>query len=401
MSWLWGEGDKSKMPPKGMGTLFVHLGHGSDTQTGAIVPPISLSTTFEQRSPGVPLGEYEYSRSGNPTRGLLENAIAKLEGAEHGLAFPSGSAVTTTICHLLEPGAHILSVSDVYGGTKRYLARVLSGMGVETTFTAMHSPTELVSLIKPTTRMVWVETPTNPTLNIVDIKAVCEVIHGIRSDIIVVIDNTFMTPYLQRPLEHGADIVVHSATKYLNGHCDVVMGLLVTSKGHLFERLKFLQNSLGVVPSPFDCYLTMRGMRTLHVRMDRHCKNALQVATYLSSHPHVETVMYPGLASHPGFAVAGRQQNGHGGIVSLRLKGDLSQTCKFCASTKIFVLAESLGGVESLIDVPAVMTHGAVSPQERKELGITDTFIRLSVGIEDCDDLIADLKQALEAAFTQ
>lgn len=318
-----------------------------------------------------------------------------------GLAFSSGSAATAAICHLLEPGAHVLSVNDVYGGTKRYLSKVLSTFGVEVTYTPMHEIGELSKLFKTNTRMVWIESPTNPTLALVDIAALCDLAHSIRPDIIVVMDNTFMTPYLQQPLALGADIVTHSATKYLNGHCDVVLGLLAVKDETLYARLLFLQNTLGGVPSPFDCYLAMRGMRTLHVRMDRHCENGLKVANFLASHPQVETVLYPGLPSHPQYALAKRQQFGSGGMVSFRLKGgDLNTTCKFCSATKIFVLAESLGGVESLIDVPAVMTHGAIPMAERKELGITDSFVRLSVGIEDGDELVADLKQAIDYAFS-
>lgn len=303
---------------------------------------------------------------------------------------------------MLEPGAHILSVNDVYGGTKRYLSRVLSAFGVETTYTPMHDPETLRPLFKSNTKMVWIESPTNPTLALVDIAAVARLAHQIRPDMLVVVDNTFMTPYLQRPLALGADIVTHSATKYLNGHCDVVLGLVVTAQPSLHERLLFLQNSLGNIPSPFDCYMLMRGMRTLHLRMERHCQNAQQVAQFLAKHPHVETVLYPGLPSHPQHQLARQQQTGFGGMVSFRIKGaDLAQTCRFCAACKIFTLAESLGGVESLIDVPAVMTHGAVPLEQREKLGITDAFIRLSVGIEDAADLTADLGQALDASARQ
>jgi cystathionine gamma-lyase len=270
--------------------------------------------------------------------------------------------------------------------------------GIECTFTAMNKPEDLRSLFKSNTKMVWIETPTNPTLAVVDIAAVSQLAHSIRADILVVTDNTFMTPYLQRPLTLGADIVTHSASKYLNGHCDVIMGLTATKDDALYERLVFLQNAIGAVPSPFDCYMTMRGLRTLHVRMDRHCANAMKVATFLTTHSAVEQVYYPGLPSHPSHAVSVRQASGHGGIVSFRVHGGLPVVCKFSAACKVFTLAESLGGVESLVDVPAVMTHGAVAAEERAELGITDGFIRLSVGIEDIEDLISDLKQALDAA---
>lgn len=266
----------------------------------------------------------------------------------------------------------------------------------------MNDPEALRPLFKSNTKMVWIESPTNPTLALVDIAAVARLAHQIRPDMLVVVDNTFMTPYLQRPLALGADIVTHSATKYLNGHCDVVMGLLATTQKSLHERLLFLQNSLGNIPSPFDCYLLMRGMRTLHLRMERHCQNAQQVAQFLAKHPQVETVLYPGLPSHPQHQLARQQQTGFGGMVSFRIRGaDLAQTCRFCAACKVFTLAESLGGVESLIDVPAVMTHGAVPLEQREKLGITDAFIRLSVGIEDAADLIADLGQALDASARQ
>lgn len=281
------------------------------------------------------------------------------------------------------------------------MTKVLTQYGMEATFTAMNKVEELKGLFKNNTRMVWIESPTNPTLAVVDIEAVCKLAHSIRPDIIVVVDNTFMTPYLQRPLLLGADIVTHSATKFLNGHCDVVMGLIATKSDSLIEKLTFLQNSIGAVPSPFDCYMVMRGMRTLHVRMDRHCQNALKIATFLSGHPAIAHVAYPGLPSHPSHALACRQTTAHGGIVSIRINGDLPVVCRFTSALKIFRLAESLGGVESLVDVPAVMTHGAVPVEERKELGITDGFIRLSVGIEDGDDLVNDLKQALLFAFKQ
>lgn len=317
-----------------------------------------------------------------------------------GLAFSSGTAAVDALGRLLEPGAHILSVSDIYGGTKRYFTKIICNYGVETSFAPMSDLAATRSMFKTNTKMVWIESPTNPTLTVIDIAAVAKIAHSLDPNIVVVVDNTFLTPYLQRPLDLGADVVLHSATKFLNGHCDVVMGLLATNSPRLYSRLLFVQNATGAVPSAFDCYLLARGMRTLHLRMDRHSSNALRIAAFLATHPRVERVFYPGLATHPQHEIAKRQHRAHGGVVSFVLRGgDLARTCKFSKSTRIFVLAESLGGVESLIDVPAVMTHGAVPPHERAELGITDGFVRLSVGIEDCDDLIADLARALDAAY--
>lgn len=303
-------------------------------------------------------------------------------------------------------------MNDCYGGTRRFFTKVLTRFGIEVTYAPLRSYEEqrssssplasvdmalLQSLFKPNTRLVWIESPTNPNLHLIDIKAVSSWVHAQRPDMLVVVDNTFMTPMLQQPLALGADIVSHSATKYLNGHADVIMGLLVANDEGLAERLRFQQNTFGAVPSPFDCYMALRGLRTLHLRMERHCKNAQQVASFLVGHPCVQSVIYPGLPSHPDHELARRQCRGFGGMVSFRLRGDnLDDACRFSQATRVFTLAESLGGVESLIDVPAVMTHGGVLPAERRELGITDGFIRLSVGIEDVDDLVADLKQALD-----
>lgn len=389
-----------KLGGSGFGTQAVHLEDGSDPATGAVMPPIHLSTTFEQASPGVPIAGWEYARSGNPTRRLLEDAMAKLDEGSHGLAFSSGSAVVATLGHLLGHGAHVVSVNDVYGGTKRFLSQVLCDFGIQVTYTPLQNAKELQGLIRPTTKMIWIESPTNPTLAVVDIEAISKVAHEHRQGIIVVVDNTFLTPYFQKPLKLGADIVSYSATKYINGHSDVIMGLLTCRDKDIYERMAFLQNAVGAVPSPFDCYLVLRGLRTLHLRMERHERNAIAVAKFLASHPRVEKVFYPGLESHPQYAIAKKQQSGFGGMVSFRLKdGTLTLTSKFSKSTRIFILAESLGGVESLIDIPAIMTHGGVPLEERLALGITDSFIRLSVGIEDEDDLISDLSQAIDAAF--
>lgn len=330
------------------------------------------------------------------------------------MAFSSGSAATASIAALLEPGSHVISVSDIYGGTRRYFSQILTNYGIETTYTLLESTNTITSLLRPQTRILWIETPTNPMLYMVDVEEVVKLVRRLNPRILVVVDNTFMTPYLQRPLDWGADIVLHSATKFINGHSDVLMGLIaVGALNHksnqaderaqeLYQKLQFYQNAIGAVPSPLDCYLCLRGMRTLHLRMERHCKNALQVATFLAQHPQVERVLYPGLSSHPQHSLARRQHKiGYGGMVSFTLKGgDLAHTCRFSKATRIFVLAESLGGVESLIDVPALMTHAGIPAEERANLGITDSFIRLSVGIEDGDDLIADLEQALRQTFS-
>lgn len=388
------------MDGAGFGTRTVQLQEGTDPSTGAVMPPLHLSTTFEQASPGVPLAGYEYARSGNPTRKLLEEAIAKLDEVPYGLAFSSGSAVVATMGHMLGQGSHVISVNDVYGGTKRFLSRVLCDMNVEVTYLPLQDEAHFEQSIRPNTKMIWIETPTNPTLAVVDVEMVARVAHRQSHKIMVVVDNTFLTPYFQKPHKLGADMVVYSATKYLNGHSDVIMGLLTTKDKEIYERMVFLQNAVGAVPSPFDCWLLMRGIRTLHVRLDRHQSNAMAVAKFLENHPQVERVLYPGLPSHPQHELAKRQQSGFGGMVSFRLKNaTLAHTSKFSKSTRVFILAESLGGVESLIDVPALMTHGGVPLQDRLDLGITDAFIRLSVGIEDEADLLADLEFALEAAF--
>eukprot|EP00842_Homolaphlyctis_polyrhiza_P005280 jgi/Hompol1/5753/HPOL_002074-RA len=365
--------------------------------TGAVIPPLSLSTTFAQSAAGVHKG-FEYSRSGNPTRRNFETAVAALEGAKYGLAFASGSVTTATVSSLAGKGSHIVSVNDVYGGTFRYFTKVASTYGIDTSFVDLNDPESLRSAIKPNTRIVWIETPTNPTLKLVDIRAVAKIAHSFPN-VIVVVDNTFMSSYFQRPLELGADIVVHSVTKYLNGHSDVVMGVAVTSNDALYERLLFLQNSIGGVPSPFDCFLANRGLKTLHLRMKRHEENALAIAKYLEASPLVQEVIYPGLPSHPQHELAKRQQHGFGGMVSFRIKNaTLATSNAFLSNLGIFVLAESLGGIESLAELPVIMTHASVAPELRAKLGITDSLIRLSCGIEDSRDLIADIEQALKKA---
>ncbi|KAF9158701.1 hypothetical protein DFQ26_007315 [Actinomortierella ambigua] len=377
------------------GTRAIHAGQNPDPVTGAVIPPLSLSTTFKQHGAGDYNG-FDYSRSGNPTRHAFETAVAALERAKYGLAFSSGSATTATIMNSLPAGSHVVSVNDVYGGTYRYFTKVAGALGVDVTFVDLKDAANVASAIKANTKLVWVETPTNPTLRLVDIKAVSEVAH--QHGVKLVVDNTFMSPYFQNPLELGADIVVHSVTKYINGHSDVVMGVAVTNDEAIYTKLAFLQNSIGAVPSAFDCFLANRGLKTLHLRMRQHAASAQAIAEFLEASPYVENVIYPGLASHPQHALAKRQQKGFGGMISFRIKGNLATANKFLQKVKFFTLAESLGGVESLCELPATMTHGSVSPEDRAALGITENLIRLSVGIEDTEDLLNDIKQALEGA---
>ncbi|KAI8901141.1 Cys/Met metabolism PLP-dependent enzyme-domain-containing protein [Globomyces pollinis-pini] len=378
-------------------TLAIHAGQDPDPVTGAVIPSISLSTTFKQPMAGQPLC-YDYSRSGNPTRSAFETAVAALEGAKYGLAFASGSVTTATVTSMLASGSHIICISDCYGGTFRYLTKVLATHGVVVDFVDLVDPKNLKSAIRSNTKMVWIETPTNPTLKLVDIQAIADITHGYPG-VTLVVDNTFMSPYNQQPLSLGADIVVHSATKYINGHSDVVMGVLVTNSDELYTKLAFLQNSIGGVPSAFDCFLANRGLKTLHLRMQRHSENALDIAKYLEASPYVENVIYPGLVSHPQHELAKRQQTGYGGMISFRIKNaDLSVSNSFLSNLKIFVLAESLGGIESLAELPMVMTHGSLGAELCTQLGITENLIRLSIGVEDVKDLIEDLEQALVIA---
>jgi len=379
----------------GFGTRAIHAGVTPDPTSGAVITPISLSTTFQQSSPGVHTG-YDYSRSGNPTRNALEANVAALEGAKYGLAFSSGLACTTTITHMLRSGDHIVCMDDVYGGTRRYFTRIAQRTGFTFTYCDLSQASLLEAAITPSTKLVWLETPTNPLLKITDIAAVAAITK--KHNIVLVVDNTFMSPYFQNPLALGADIVVHSITKYINGHSDVVMGFLATNRTDLFEDLKFLQNGIGAVPSAFDCFLALRGTKTLHVRMREHERSATKVAQHLSSHPLVVKVIYPGLPSHPQHELAKKQMKGFGGMVSFYLKGGISESRRFLENIKIFALAESLGGVESLIELPSVMTHASVPQEERDKLGISDSLIRLSVGIEEVEDLIKDLDQALSAS---
>ena len=380
----------------GFGTRAIHAGQRPDATTGAVMTPIYYTSTYVQDGPGEHKG-YEYSRSHNLTRYALESNLASLEGARHGFAFASGLAATSTILQLFDSGCHIIGSDDLYGGTFRLFDKVYRRMGFEFSYVdPLAGAAAVEAALRPTTRMVWVETPTNPMLKLADIAAVAEVCR--KHGVLLAVDNTFMTPYNQQPLALGADLVCHSTTKYLNGHSDVVGGAVMVNDDALAERLKFLQNAVGGVPSPMDSFLVLRGTKTLHVRMARHEENARAIADWLSRHPQVERVIYPGLESHPQHALARRQARGFGGMISFDLKGDLDTARRFLKACHLFALAESLGGVESLIEHPAIMTHASVPPDRRRQLGIADGLIRLSVGIEDLDDLRGDLERAFHAA---
>jgi cystathionine gamma-lyase len=378
--------------PHGLATRALHVGQGPDPATGAVVQPIHLATTFAQESPGRHSG-FEYSRSGNPTRGQLEECLASLEGARHGLAFSSGLAATTTLMLLLDPGDHVVFTEDVYGGTFRLFDKVFRRYGLAFTAVDPTDPDAVVAAMTERTRLVWLESPTNPLLRIVDLDAVSELAHGAGA--LVAVDSTFASPVLQRPLERGADLVVHSSTKFLGGHSDVLGGAVLTSDETLAERMRFHQNAVCAVPSPFDCWLLLRGLKTLQVRVLRQCENALAIARWLEGQDAVIRVHYPGLESHPGHALARRQMDGHfGGVVSFEVSSeDAARSC--LERLRVFTLAESLGAVESLAESPAMMTHTSIPPDMRRRVGVSDGLIRLSAGIEDVDDLIADLEQAL------
>jgi cystathionine gamma-lyase len=376
-------------------TRVVHGGQRPDPLTGAVMPPIYATSTYVQSSPGVHKG-YEYSRTANPTRDALQAAVANLEGGYAGFAFASGMAATATILELLDAGSHIVAMHDLYGGSYRILENVRKrSAGHDITFADLTDAAALERALRPNTRLLWVETPTNPLLKIVDLSAVAQIAK--RHHLLSVCDNTFATPFIQRPLEHGFDIVVHSTTKYLNGHSDAVGGAAVVRRDEeLKERLGYLQNALGGVSSPFDSFLTLRGIKTLALRMQRHCSSALVIAHYLAGHAQVERVYYPGLASHPQHELAKAQMHGrYGGIVTAVLRGDIDYTRHVLERCRLFSLAESLGGVESLIEQPALMTHASLPPPMRASLGITDSLVRLSVGIEDPEDLLAELRQVL------
>ena len=376
-------------------TLAIHAGQKPDPTTGAVMTPVYLTSTYAQSSPGVHKG-FEYSRSHNPTRFALEACLAALEGGRHGFAFASGLAATDCVLHLLDAGGHVVASDDVYGGTFRLFDKVFKRLGLTFDFVDMTDPANVERAMKKDTRLVWIESPTNPMLKIVDLSAVAAIAkaHGARS----VVDNTFATPYFQRPLEHGIDVVVHSMTKYLNGHSDVVGGAIVTADDALAEKIRFLQNAVGGVASPMDSFLVLRGLKTLHVRMERHARSALAVARFLEGHAQVEKVTYPGLESHPQHALAKRQMRGFGGMLSFVVKGGLPAAKAFLEALEIFACAESLGGVESLAEHPAIMTHASVPKETREKLGIADGFVRLSVGIEGIDDVLADLERGFAAA---
>ncbi|MDQ7760841.1 cystathionine gamma-synthase [Xanthomonas sontii] len=382
-------------PALALATLAIHGGQHPDPSTGAVMPPIYATSTYAQSSPGEHQG-FEYSRTHNPTRFAYERCVAALEGGSRGFAFASGMAATATVIELLDSGSHVIAMDDLYGGSYRLFERVRKRTAaLEFGFVDLTDPAAFEAAIRPTTKMVWIETPTNPMLKIVDIAAIAAIAR--KHGLLVVVDNTFASPLLQRPLALGADIVVHSATKYLNGHSDMVGGMAVVGdNAELAEQLAFLQNSVGGVQGPFDSFLALRGLKTLPLRMRAHCDNALALAQWLETHPAVEKVIYPGLPSHPQHALAGRQMAGYGGIVSIVLKGGFDAAKRFCERTRLFTLAESLGGVESLVNHPAVMTHASVPVARREQLGISDALVRLSVGVEDVGDLRNDLKVALE-----
>ena len=376
----------------GLATRALHVGQGPDPATGAVVVPIHLATTFAQESPGRHRG-FEYSRSGNPTRANLEECLASLEGAAHGLAFASGLAATATVMLLLDPGDHVVFTEDVYGGTFRLFDKVFRRYGLTFTSVDPTDPDAVAAAMTDRTRMVWLESPTNPLLRVVDLDAVSELVHG--SGALVAVDSTFASPVLQRPLELGADLVIHSSTKFLGGHSDVLGGAVLTSDDGLAERMRFHQNAVGAVPSPFDCWLLLRGLKTLQLRVIRQCDNALAIARWLEGQDAVTQVYYPGLESNPGHALARRQMGGHyGGVMSFEVSsGDAARS--FLERLRVFTLAESLGAVESLAESPAMMTHASIPEEMRTRVGVTDGLLRLSVGIEDVDDLVADLEQAL------
>ena len=378
----------------GPGTLAIHAGQSPDPSTGAVMPPIYATSTYAQSSPGVHQG-FEYSRTHNPTRFAYERCVAGLEGGSRGFAFASGMAATATTLELLDSGDHVLAMDDLYGGSFRLFERVRRrSAGLDFSFVDMTDPALFEAALTPKTKLVWIETPTNPLLKIVDIAAIAAIAH--RHGALVVVDNTFASPILQRPLEHGADIVMHSATKYLNGHSDMVGGMIVVGDdADLAERMAFLQNSAGAVQGPFDSFLALRGLKTLHLRMKAHCENAQAIAGFLQGHDAVKDVIYPGLASHPQHELARRQMDGFGGMLSFRLKGGFEAAKRFCERTRLFTLAESLGGVESLVNHPAVMTHASVPVETRARLGIGDDLVRLSVGVEGLEDLQRDLRSAL------
>ncbi len=374
-------------------TRAIHAAQEPDAATGAVNVPVHLSSTFKQDGVGRLRGGYEYARTGNPSRASLEGTLASLENARHGLCFASGSAATAAVLDLLQPGDEVITTVDVYGGTYRLLQRVLAKYGIGLRLLATRRAEEIAAAAGERTRLIWIETPTNPLLNIIDLR---ELAGRRRPGVLLAVDNTFATPYLQTPLDLGADLVVHSTTKYLGGHSDVIGGAVLTNSEELHQACRFYQNAAGAVPSPFDCYLVQRGLKTLALRMERHQANAAEAARFLQSHPRAEAVFFPGLPGHPGHEVALRQMRGMGGMVSFRVAGGRPAAERFLARLRVFTLAESLGGVESLACHPFTMTHAAIPREEKERVGITENLVRLSVGIEDAEDLLADLEQALE-----
>lgn len=379
----------------GFETRAIHAGQEPDPTTGAIMTPIYLSSTYVQESPGKHKG-YEYSRTGNPTRKAYEDCLANLESGKFGFGFTSGCAASTTALHLLKAGDHVVACDDMYGGSFRLMDKVIRHNGIEFSFVDLTDVANFKAAIRPNTKMVWIETPTNPTMKLIDIRKTAE--EAKSKGIISVVDNTFMSPYFQRPLELGADIVLHSSTKYINGHSDIVGGALITSDEELAKKIAFLSNSMGGICSAFDAFMSLRSLKTLPLRMRQHDLNGREIAKFLSKHPKVDRVVYPGLESHPQHALAREQMFGFGGMMTFYIKGGMSAARAFLESVWVFSLAESLGGVESLIEHPAIMTHASVPPENRKALGIDDAMVRLSVGVENVDDLIRDLSRALERA---
>lgn len=375
-------------------TKAIHIGQDPDPATGSVTVPVYLTATYYQPEPGRE-GKYVYSRTGNPTRDALERNLAALEGGRFGLAFSSGMAATTTVLMLLRKGDHVIAGDDLYGGTYRLFEQVLRNYGLQFSYVDARDPEKVEKAVRKNTRMVWVETPTNPLMKIIDIRAMAKIARKAKA--MLVVDNTFMSPYFQNPLQHGADIVVHSTTKYLGGHSDLIGGAAITSNPEIYQRLKFLQNAVGAVPGPLDAWLVLRGVKTLALRMERHDQNARRIAEFLSKQPKVERVYYPGLTDHPQRKVVEKQMRGYGGMISFELKSGMGPCKKLLKKLHIFTVAESLGGVESLIEHPASMTHASVPRATRLERGITDSLIRISVGIEDVEDLLKDLETGLRA----
>ncbi len=375
------------------GTKAIHAGQEPDPTTGAVMTPIYQTSTYWQKSPGEHKG-YEYSRGTNPTRKALEDCLAALENAKHGLAFSSGMGATDAVMKLLKPGDEVITGNDLYGGSYRVFARVFANYGIKFHFIDLKDPANIHNYANEHTRLIWIETPTNPTMQIVDIEAVSAIAK--ERNILLAVDNTFASPYLQNPIDLGADIVMHSVTKYLGGHSDVVMGALMVNDTALYERLRFIYNACGATPGPMDSFLVLRGLKTLHLRMKAHCENGRRVAEFLRSHPKVDKLYWPGFTDHPNHEVAKKQMRDFGGMISFTIKGaGLEETFKTASSFNVFALAESLGGVESLINHPATMTHASIPKEEREKVGVTDSLLRLSVGVEDIEDLLEDLEQAL------